>query len=283
MDGRCRVVLKLTDTGTRVYTFGAIGVALSSSGFRSCLVFNFLSHSPKGHHIRIMRSSAAAVRSLRRLLHAHPRVSNREADTATRIVEFLRGAPGVELLHCDVHGGHGLVFQVLGGDARRDNQRAAAGAVPTVLLRADMDALPLTELSCVEHKSTVPGAHHACGHDGHTAMLAAALLRLGEQRADGSWHGRVIGIFQPAEETGDGAMQMLAGLPTELGSPTVTHGAFGMHNIPGAPLGQVLVRKEGTAARVSVAISIRRRASSSAAMASSSSPSMSTIAKAPPL
>ena len=182
---------------------------------------------------------SAAARELRRSLHANPRVSNDEGATVERIMDFLRGSPGVSVIHRDVGGGHGLVYEVRGGDARSSSATSSSSTVPTVLLRSDMDALPLVEDSGVEHTSIVPNAHHACGHDGHSAMLAAALQRLGEHSGDGSWHGRVVGVFQPAEETGDGALQMLEALRDELGAPGITHGAFGIHNIPGAPLGQV--------------------------------------------
>eukprot|EP00750_Incisomonas_marina_P012447 INCI16793.1.p1 GENE.INCI16793.1~~INCI16793.1.p1 ORF type:complete len:312 (-),score=45.16 INCI16793.1:92-1027(-) len=203
----------------------------------------------------------AASKLLRRTLHAHPGVSNSEHETATRIIQFLKDYEGVSLLHQKVGDGAGLVFEVRGhaqqGGALQDENNSsslAPGSIPTVLLRSDMDALPLVEASGLPHASTVPGVHHACGHDGHSAMLAAALARLSEDRE--SWSGRVLGVFQPAEETGDGALQMITALPDVVGAPGINRGAFGIHNIPGAPLGHVLVRPEGTAARASTGLAI---------------------------
>jgi metal-dependent amidase/aminoacylase/carboxypeptidase family protein len=108
-----------------------------------------------------------------------------------------------------------------------------------------MDALPLfEETRSIAHISKYAGFHHACGHDGHSTMLAGALLDLHENRD--AFSGTVIGLFQPAEETGDGAKQML-----EAGIPTPTCGAYGLHNIPGQPLGQIMLKREGVAARAS--------------------------------
>jgi len=185
----------------------------------------------------------ASIKQFRRVLHANPQVSNFEEATAKRIVDFLGKYSAISLLHRDVGGGHGLVFEVVGDGGEID---ADAADLPTVLLRSDMDALPLVEESCVPHKSIIEGAHHACGHDGHAAMLAAALIRLSNEQS--TFRGRVLGVFQPAEETGDGALQMTTALPDLMDA--VTHGAFGIHNIPGATLGAVMVRPEGIAARV---------------------------------
>jgi amidohydrolase len=104
-------------------------------------------------------------------------------------------------------------------------------------LRADMDALPIEEETNLPHRSTIPGKMHACGHDGHTAMLLGAARYLAETR---DFAGTVAVIFQPAEEGGGGGREMCAdGLMTRFGIQEV----FGLHNMPGMPVGSFAIRK----------------------------------------
>ena len=161
-------------------------------------------------------------------LHQHPELSHQEHRTATKVAERLEGS-GLQV-HRGV-GGTGVVAVLRRGDG------------PTVLLRADMDALPVREATGLPYASTatatdadgneVPVAH-ACGHDMHVTCLlgAAALL------ADGAepWHGTVVALFQPAEETGDGARGMVDdNLAALLPVPDVV---LAQHVLP-APAGQV--------------------------------------------
>ncbi|MFL1430038.1 MULTISPECIES: M20 family metallopeptidase [unclassified Nocardiopsis] len=130
----------------------------------------------------------------RRDLHMHPELAFAEHRTTGRIVERLRGVG----LHPQVlPGGTGLICDI------------GSGPGPTVALRADIDALPLTDEKNVPYRSTVPGAAHACGHDVHTTVLLAAGVFLAQQDRAGALPGRVRLIFQPAEELPGGAVEVI--------------------------------------------------------------------------
>jgi hippurate hydrolase len=170
-------------------------------------------------------TEAAALKTLRRDLHAHPELCFEELRTAEVVAAQLT-AWGV-----DVHRGLGKTG-VVGVIVGRDG--GACGRM--VGLRADMDALPVTEFNTFAHASQHPGKMHACGHDGHTAMLLAAAQYLAKSR---DFDGTVVCIFQPAEEGGGGAREMIAdGLFTRFPVQAV----FGMHNWPGLPAGQFAVK-----------------------------------------
>ena len=166
-----------------------------------------------------MSAFSDKLTALRRDFHLHPELGFDEHRTRARVAEILRG------LGLEVHEGVGVVGILRNGTGNR-----------AIALRADMDALPIQETSTHGYVSTNPGIMHACGHDGHTTMLLGAAELL-SQKPD--FDGTVVFIFQPNEEHGLGAKAMidegvLERFPVEE--------IYAIHNLPGAPLGQVSTR-----------------------------------------
>ncbi|MDT2076022.1 MAG: M20 aminoacylase family protein [Planktomarina sp.] len=162
----------------------------------------------------------------RRDIHAHPELRFQEYRTAALVAELLRGFGCDEVV---VGVGKTGVVGVIHG--RQTTTDMAVG------FRADMDALPLQEITGLAHASVHSGKMHACGHDGHTAILLGAAKYLSETR---NFNGTVVVIFQPAEEGGGGAKAMLAdGIMGRWNIQEV----YGMHNWPGIPVGQFAVRE----------------------------------------
>ncbi|MDE3079369.1 MAG: amidohydrolase [Paracoccaceae bacterium] len=158
------------------------------------------------------------MRGWRRHLHAHPELTFECHETAAFVAARLREF-GVDEIHEGI-AKTGIVAIVNG-----------QGEGPTIGLRADMDALPITEATGADHASTVPGKMHACGHDGHTTMLLGAAKYLAETRR---FAGRVALIFQPAEEDGGGGQVMVnEGIMDRFGIAQV----YGIHNAPNLPFG----------------------------------------------
>ena len=169
-------------------------------------------------------TQAPGIASLRRDIHAHPELCFEEVRTADLVASKLTewGIPIRRGM-----GTTGVVGIVHGRDG------GACGRA--IGLRADMDALPMQEHNAFEHKSQHAGKMHACGHDGHTAMLLAAAQHFAKER---NFDGTVYLIFQPAEEGGGGAREMINdGLFTQFDMQAV----FGMHNWPGMAVGQFAV------------------------------------------
>jgi amidohydrolase len=138
----------------------------------------------------------------RRDLHAHPELANAEHRTTRRVALRLAAAG---LRPRILPKGTGLIVDI--GTLDDDNGYADQ---PVVALRADLDALPMTDEKDVPYRSTIPNACHACGHDVHTTVLLGTGLYLAEQAAAGSLPGRVRLVFQPAEEAASGALDVLA-------------------------------------------------------------------------
>ncbi|WP_262268593.1 M20 aminoacylase family protein [Microvirga yunnanensis] len=159
----------------------------------------------------------------RRDLHAHPEFGFEETRTSAFVAEKLR-AFGLDEVAEGI-GGTGVVGTLTRGSGNR-----------AIALRADMDALRITEQNAREYRSQNPGTMHACGHDGHTAMLLGAAKLLAQ---DGGFDGTVRFVFQPAEEWGKGALAMLAdGLMERFPFEEI----YGLHNMPGLPVGHFRTR-----------------------------------------
>jgi amidohydrolase len=165
------------------------------------------------------------ITAWRRDFHEHPELLFDVHRTAAKVADLLRD------FGCD---------EVVTGIGRTGVVGVIKGKTDTtgrvIGLRADMDALPIIEQTGVPYASKTPGKMHACGHDGHTAMLLGAAKYLSETR---NFDGTAIVIFQPAEEGGGGGREMVAdGMMDRFG----IHEVYGMHNMPGIPVGHFAIR-----------------------------------------
>jgi amidohydrolase len=171
------------------------------------------------------------VTRLRKTLHRYPELSGHERQTAGWVKAFLEKQGPDRIV--ENLGGHGLA-------AIFDSGRPG----PTLLFRADLDALPIQEVNDFSHKSQHEGISHKCGHDGHTAILAGVAASFGRDRPE---RGRVVLLFQAEEETGQGAEKVIK---DPLFQEILPDQVFALHNLPGFSRNAVVVR-EGSFASAS--------------------------------
>ncbi|WP_170463966.1 amidohydrolase [Ruegeria arenilitoris] len=164
--------------------------------------------------------TCARLTRLRHELHEYPELSGQERETAARVATLLQGYGADQVL--TGLGGHGVAAVFDSGHAG-----------PTVGIRCELDGLPIQELSSKPYVSKVPGKGHLCGHDGHMTMVLGVAEELARQQPA---KGRVVLIFQPAEETGQGAIAFRADPKFDQIAPDYV---FSLHNLPGLALGTV--------------------------------------------
>ena len=158
-------------------------------------------------------------------LHAYPELSGHEEQTARRVIAYLQALKPDELL--TNLGGHGIVATFDSGQAG-----------PVLLLRSELDALPIGEINTFAHHSSNQGVSHKCGHDGHATILCGVAELLSRQRPT---KGKVHLLFQPAEETGEGAAAVLADPKFAAIKPDM---GVSLHNFPGFKKNSIIL-KEG--------------------------------------
>ena len=180
--------------------------------------------------------SLDSLTSFRHTLHQNPELSGQESATIERLTEYIQSiAPEATLEKI----GQGLLAIFKGSEAGS-----------TTMIRAELDALPISEINDLEYASNVEGVSHKCGHDGHMAIVAGLVHLLAENPVK---KGKVILLFQSAEETGQGARWMLEDPAFEPYRPDFV---FALHNLPCYPLGQALL-KVGTFCAASIGLKIQ--------------------------
>lgn len=169
--------------------------------------------------------------AFRKKMHANPELSEQESETAKCIISFLDDCNPQQII--TKVGGHGILA-IFDSGTNGDS----------LLFRADMDALPIEEINDFEHRSKTKGVSHKCGHDGHTAILLGLATLLSKYQPK---KGKAFLLFQPAEEIGKGAADVLN---DEKFKEIKPDWVFGLHNLPGFPLHQVVVKNDSFTASV---------------------------------
>ena len=189
------------------------------------------------------KSELTYLRNLRRQLHARPELSGEEHQTAERITRELEKTNPDRLVAG--LGGNGIAA-VYGSGANG----------PKVMVRAELDGLPIEDRTDAKHRSQIKGISHTCGHDGHMAVMVGTARYLGQNRPE---TGEVVVLFQPSEETGEGAGRMLE----DPGFDQIRFDrAYAFHNLPGFEENRLLI-KEGVFASASVGLICRLKGESS--------------------
>lgn len=179
----------------------------------------------------------------RHWLHKNPELSGMEDSTSTSLLEYINGYEPDRLI--TNLGGRGIAAEFTGSEP---------GA--KILLRCDMDALPINENMDISYRSVTAGVSHKCGHDGHMAILMAVAARLHDNPPV---RGSVVLLFQPSEETGEGARKVIADSKFKDIEPDIV---FALHNLPGFPMGSIILRN-GVFASASRGIVVKLTGSSS--------------------
>ena len=183
------------------------------------------------------KDSTEELLNLRRNIHSEPELAGEEVATASKIEKFISAYSPDEIIKNI--GGNGLAFVFNG---RNEG--------PAVLFRSELDALPIDEINEFDYRSKYKDKGHKCGHDGHMTVLAGLAMRISSSR---SFKGKVILLFQPAEETGEGAARVLK---DEKFSKLDPDYVFAFHNLPGYKTGSVII-KEGSFASASKGMIIK--------------------------
>jgi amidohydrolase len=189
--------------------------------------------------------SIEKIKLLRKELHRYPELSGQESETAWRIKRFIEE-------HHDAK-----IIQHLGGNGLAVIHEFSKSG-PSIVIRCELDALPIDEVNTFDHRSVHAGVSHKCGHDGHMAIVAGLIIWLKEQDFNS---GKVILLFQPAEETGTGAQDVLKDDRFRELSPDYI---VALHNIPHQPMHSIITLDENFSCTVlSVAIQLKGRESHS--------------------
>ena len=193
-----------------------------------------------------MKIDFDSLKLFRQSLHANPEVSGSEKHTADSVLGYIKNFNPTKLI--TGLGGHGIL-------ATWDSGIPG----PELMFRSELDALPIREINTFGYKSRINGVSHKCGHDGHTTILCALAMYLSQAAPK---KGKIHLLFQPAEENGEGAAAVLADKKFSLIKPDYV---FALHNLPGFPIDQIVI-KEGifTAAVTSIIITLDGKTSHAA-------------------
>ncbi len=167
---------------------------------------------------------AEAVKVLRKELHQHPELSGMEKETPLRILAFLKAYPPDEIIYPIGETGLAVIY-------------GSGKPGPAVLFRCELDALPIQEHNTFEHRSAYMGIAHLCGHDGHMAIMCRLAQKVFKDKPT---VGKAILLFQPAEETGEGALRVIEDPLFKRLQPDY---AFALHNLPGFKKGEIVIKK----------------------------------------
>lgn len=183
------------------------------------------------------------LKTFRRELHQHPELAFQEYQTAKRVKKLIEQAEPDKVI--ENIGGTGMAFFFDSGKPG-----------PVIAIRSELDALPIEEINTFDYTSEYDNISHKCGHDGHMTMVSGLAQMIKEKPPE---KGKVVLLFQPAEETGEGALKMLEDEKLNEITPDFM---FALHNLPGKPAGQILSR-EGVFASASIGMIIRLKGKTS--------------------